>query len=252
MNQRRDPETIISMWLEDGPIELPVETRRAIEVGLRTQSRARRVRFLGGITMLPLTRLATAAAILVAVGAVSLLLFSNRNNGSVGVVPSASAPSLMPSLTPSASPSPSAVAAATPKPSGAFGGIAQFQSDGAPATTEVDAVASGGRVSGSAVTVFGRGTHTVRLACGARQGNFWAVAGTVEKTTVPGEAPGPWSAVIVKDGSPQQIGIWLSGDAPAGAGCAGFLASIDIATIDPANFARVESGTLMPPGSLAP
>jgi hypothetical protein len=114
MTQPRDPETIISMWLEDGPIDLPAETRRAIEVGLRTQSRVRRMAFPGGITMLPLTRLATAAAILVAVGAVSLVLFSNRNNvvGGPAAAPSVSAPpataqaSAAPSST--AGPSPSA------------------------------------------------------------------------------------------------------------------------------------------------
>jgi hypothetical protein len=260
MTQSRDPETLISMWLEDGPIELPDETRRAIAVGLRTQSRVRRWAFPGGITMTPLTRVATAAAILVAVGAVSLLLVSNRNTTSVGGVapPSASslaptsAPSVIASLAPSASPSSSAVAAATPSPTGGFGGIVHFQSDGAPATTEVDAVSTGGRVSGSAVSVLAHGTHTVRLECGARQGVFWVVAGAVEKTTVPGEAPGPWSAVIVKDGSPQRIAIWFSGDAPAGSGCSGFVASIDIATIDPSIFAPVESGALVAPPDFAP
>jgi hypothetical protein len=106
MNQPRDPDLIISMWLDDGPIDLPVETRRTIEVALRTQSRVRRMAFPGGITMLPLSRLATAAAIVVAVGAVSLLVFSNRNVGVTGPgpTPPASAPASH-SFSPTASPS---------------------------------------------------------------------------------------------------------------------------------------------------
>ena len=106
MNQPRDPDAIIATWLDDGPIDLPAETRRAIKVGVRTQPRVRRMAFPGGITMSPLTRLATAAAILVAVGAVSVLLFSNRNVGvtAPGATPSASAPASH-SFSPTASPS---------------------------------------------------------------------------------------------------------------------------------------------------
>ena len=36
MTGPRDPDAIIATWLEDGPIDLPEETRRAIVVGLRT------------------------------------------------------------------------------------------------------------------------------------------------------------------------------------------------------------------------
>ncbi len=93
-----------------------------------------------------------------------------------------------------------------------FGGTVQFQLDGATATTDVDAVADGASVSGTAVTTYGASTHTVRLECAARDGNSWALGGTTEQTTAPGERAGDWSAVIVRDGSPQHIGIWLSAD----------------------------------------
>jgi hypothetical protein len=114
MNQSRDPDTIIATWLDDGPIELPDDTRRAISVGLRTQPRAARMAVLGGSLMLPINRLVAAAAILLAVGALSAFVLSNRSSGpgatpvpSVSAAPSAVA-SLSPSPTPSIAPSPSA------------------------------------------------------------------------------------------------------------------------------------------------
>ena len=58
-----------------------------------------------------------------------------------------------------------------PSPSGAFGGTVNYQLDGAQATTEVDAVASGASVSGTAVTALREGTHTVQLACATRNGD---------------------------------------------------------------------------------
>jgi hypothetical protein len=112
---------------------------------------------------------------------------------------------------------------------------------------EIDAVADGARVSGTAVATGRNGTHSVRLACAAKKGATWAVAGRVEHSTVPGEVAGPWSVVTVKDGQPQQITIWLSAGDYAGTDCAGFLASFDFAGLGPENFSPVESGRLVPP-----
>ncbi|MBF8289073.1 MAG: hypothetical protein HW391_41 [Chloroflexi bacterium] len=41
MNIPRDPDTVLAAWLEDGPLELPRETRQAIAVGIRTVPRRR-------------------------------------------------------------------------------------------------------------------------------------------------------------------------------------------------------------------
>jgi hypothetical protein len=142
---------------------------------------------------------------------------------------------------------PSAEPTATP-----IGGSVEYQLDGAPATTVVDAVADGASVSGTAVTTFAGGTHTVRLECAARDGDTWAFGGTIEQTTVPGERAGGWSAVIVRDGSPSQIGIWLSDDKLEGIDCDGWLARIDLADVGAENFNPVESGALVPPPDLAP
>ena len=106
MSQPRDPDTIIATWLDDGPIDLPDETRRAISVGLRTQPRARRVAILGGSSMSPINRIAAAAAILLAVGGLSVFVLSNRGGGGAGATPAPST-SAAPSATPIPSPSPS-------------------------------------------------------------------------------------------------------------------------------------------------
>ena len=143
-------------------------------------------------------------------------------------------------------PAASAPASAATKPGG-FGGIVDFKIDGAPATTTVDGVADGTKLSGTAVTTFREGTHTVQLGCASQNGGTWALGGTVEKTTVPGESPGAWSAVIVREGSPQQVGIWLSGDPGGAKDCDAWLKLHDFSTMGSDNFSAVESGTLKPP-----
>ncbi len=41
MNVNRDPDAIMAAWLDDGPAELPADTRQAIAVGIRTVPRRR-------------------------------------------------------------------------------------------------------------------------------------------------------------------------------------------------------------------
>jgi hypothetical protein len=144
-------------------------------------------------------------------------------------------------------------ASATPSTT-QIGGTVEYQADGGAATTEVTAVADGASVSGMAVTTFSDATHTVRLECAARDGDTWALGGTTEQTTLPGERAGDLSAVIVWDGSPQQIAIWASEENESD--CARWLASIGLAGFDPEKrddfFTPVESGVLVPPPDLAP
>ena len=146
---------------------------------------------------------------------------------------------------------PSATSMASPSPT-QFGGTANYESDEGTGTTEIDAVADGASVSGTAVTTLGSDTHAVRLECAIQSDEYWAVGGTIEETTVPGESAGHWSAVIVKDGSPQRIAIWLSDSKAEGSDCDGWLASHDFAGVDPGAFQPVESGELMPPPDLTP
>jgi hypothetical protein len=41
MNINRDPESVMAAWLDDGPADLPLDTRQAIAVGIRTVRRQR-------------------------------------------------------------------------------------------------------------------------------------------------------------------------------------------------------------------
>ena len=184
---------------------------------------------------------------------IGTLLITGCAGATGSAAPAASAPA--PSSPASVEPSPAASVAtpgATSSTSGGLGGTVQFQSDGAPATTEVNVVVDGATVSGTAVTRFRKGTHTVRLGCATRDGDTWALGGTTEETTLPGERAGDWSAVIVKDGSPQRIGIWLSAPPSEASDCEAWLASTDFATIGAENFNPVESGALVPPPDLTP
>ena len=184
---------------------------------------------------------------------IGTLLIAGCAGATGSAAPAASAPAPSSAASASASPAASvATPAATSSASGGLGGTVQFQSDGAPATTEVNVVVDGATVSGTAVTTFSKGTHTVRLGCASRDGDTWALGGTTEATTLSGERAGDWSAVIVKDGSPQQIAIWLSDDPSKASDCAAWLATTDFASIGLENFTPVESGALVPPPDLAP
>lgn len=76
MNATRDPETILAAWLDEGPVDLPDVTRRAIVTALPTTSQARRGPFAPWRLPMPtFTRAAVAATLAVIAfgGAVSLL-----------------------------------------------------------------------------------------------------------------------------------------------------------------------------------
>jgi hypothetical protein len=106
MNQQRDVDSIIATWLDDGPVSLPMDTRRAISVGVRTQPRARRMAFLGGFSMLPLNRVVAATVVVIAVGAGSVLFVSNRSSGPGDVAPPPATPSVTPTAPAVPSPTP--------------------------------------------------------------------------------------------------------------------------------------------------
>lgn len=186
--------------------------------------------------------LGTAALIVALV--VGARFLAPPGSGGVGGVPSTT-----PSATaaPTATPAPTTTPAPTPTP---IGGTVEFQLDGVPVTTVVTAIADGSSVSGTAVSTSAFGTHTVRLECAARQGDRWAFAGTTEQTTVPDERVGDWSAIVVKDGTPQQIGIVFSIQKAEGDFCYARWASMAMADMDVSN--PVESGELEPPPDLAP
>lgn len=231
MTARRDPDRLIHDFLMEGRTELVDPVYAAV----RATIEQKRQRVIIGPWRMPtlnkLVSIGLSAAAVVAIVVIGSQVLRPAASSSVGGTPSAE-PTAIPSSPP-------------------IGGTVDYQLDGARATTEVNAVADGASVSGTAVTTSGRGTHTVRLECAARDGDAWAFGGTIEQTTVSGERAGGWSAVFVKDGPPQRILIWLSDDKSEGSDCDGWLASIDFAIIDPEAFVPVESGALVPPPDLA-
>jgi hypothetical protein len=232
MTERRDPDRLIKAFLMEGQTDLAAPVYDAVRATIERKGQRA---VIGPWRMPDMNKffaigLGTAAVVVALV--IGNQLFGRAAAGGVGGAPPAEP-------------------TATPLPTPA-GGVVHYQLDGAPATTEVVAVADGGSLSGTAVTTLVGGTHSVRLRCATTDGDLWAVAGTTEQTTVPGERAGDWSAVIVKDGQPQHIALWLGEDPSAASDCDGWLASIDLAGMDPANFPPVESGALVPPPGLAP
>ena len=231
MTAPHDLDRQLQAFLTDGPTELPEQSFDAVRDRMET---TRQRVFIGPWRfpdMNKLVPIGLGAAALVVALVVGIRLLGPPAPAGPGGAPSAS-----PSPTPSPTP---------------IGGIVHYRLDGLPATTEVDAVADGASVTGTAVTKF-KGVHTVRLECAGRDGDTWAFAGTTEKTTVSGERAGEWSAVIVRDGSPQRVGIWLSDPKSEGSDCDGWLALIDLAEIGDENFRPVESGALVSPRDPAP
>jgi hypothetical protein len=232
MNRSPDVELVLRDYLADDSASAPDHVLDVIEERImrQPQQRAWRVSWRDSHVNSYLKPLLAVAAIVVV--AVAGFAFFRPSSAGVGGPPATE--------TPTVSPAP-------------FGGTVHWRDTGAPVTTDIDAVASGATVTGTAVHTFPGGTHTVRLGCVAGDGGTWALAGTVEQSTLPGEKAGFWSRIVVKDGSPQQISIWLSTDAaPAGIDCAGFLATFGFADLPPEDFAPVESGELVPPPDLAP
>ena len=235
------PDELIRAFIAEGREELPDRAFDAV----RGEIHSTRQRVVIGPWREP--QMSNLAKVALAAAAVVAVVF-----GASRLLPTASGPGTTPP-SPTASPTVTPTGTPTPTPTGAFGGTVEFTGDaGAPGTTAIDAVATGGRVSGTAVTTLRQGVHTVRLACAAREGDVWVVGGKVEKSTIPGEPAGTWSAVLVKDGSPQRIFTWLSDDPSAASDCESWLATFGPDGIGPSDYTAVESGELVPPADLTP
>ena len=234
MTTSRDPDRLIHTFVLEGAEQLDDQVYDAVRATIEHERQRVVIGPWRMPTMNKLVPFGLGAAAVVVALVIGAQLLGPRTSSGVGGAPSASP-------APTASPSPTAL-----------GGIVRYQYDGGPATTEVDLVADGASVSGTAVTTFAAGTHTVRIECATQAGDLWAVGGTTEQSTVRGEPTGTWSAVIVKDGSPQHIGIWLSETKSSPIDCDAWLAGIAIATIDPGLFADVDSGALVRPPDPTP
>jgi hypothetical protein len=123
MTAPRDPDPILSAWLDEGPTRLPESTRRAILVSARTsQQRRHRMWVPWRTSMNPIARFAIAAiAVVAVVGIVGVNLFGASPGTGTGTgVGSLPSPTPSPavatpavSATPTPQPSPSPIDTAT-------------------------------------------------------------------------------------------------------------------------------------------
>jgi len=91
MSAPRDPDLILADWLDDGPLRLPDQTRRAIAVGLRSTSQRRPGfgRPWRSHPMSPFVKIAGGAIALVLVAAVGLSMLAPPGNVAGPPAPSA-------------------------------------------------------------------------------------------------------------------------------------------------------------------
>jgi hypothetical protein len=111
-NAIRDPDSVLAAWLDDGPLDLPDATRRAILTSLPTTPQARRGR-LAPWRLPHMNMFARGAAVLVvavaAIGALTLLAGPQGGLGGPFATPTptpTSTPSSVPTASPSAPPLP--------------------------------------------------------------------------------------------------------------------------------------------------
>ena len=235
MRSEHESTRVVRSWLENGSTALPDRVLDAVLSELPSTPQRRPLWSLRRNQNMSLFLKLAAGVAVIAVAVIVGISFLPGGT-SVGA----------PAATPVSTPTPS------PTPSVAIGGTVEYDVDGANATTVVEAVADGANVSGTAVSTLRSGVHTVRLACAAQDGDTWVLGGTVEETTIPTEPVGTWSAVIVREGSPQQIALWLSDDPSAASDCESWLDLIQLDALGAENFAPVTSGALEPPPNLAP
>lgn len=239
MRSENESTRIVRSWLEDGSTALPDRVLDVVLAELPSVPQQRRLWSPRRNTrMSQFVKLAAGAAAVIAVVVVGVSVLPR--DSSVGT------PTSLPSASPSTLPS----ASASASPPGAFGGTVGYKTeDGAPATTVVDGVFDGATVSGTAVSTGPGGVHTVRLACASQDEDGWVLGGMVEETTIPGESEGGYSAVIVADGSPQGIAIWLSAGPDDFSDCEAMVASVGIGDLG-GLLRPVETGELTFPPDL--
>ena len=119
-----------------------------------------------------------------------------------------------------------------------------FLPNGEETVVTVDATASGSDLSGTAAVDYVGGSFTIGLQC-LRQfdDRTWMLAGSIAE----GQPSGMWIAIMVRDSSPQNVGIW-SAEEPTADTCEEFVSEIpDNAVEGPEMIAPMaEGGVTLP------
>jgi hypothetical protein len=193
MNSERDTTRIVRSWLEAGSNGIPDRVLDAVLAELpSTPQRRSRWSPWRSQTMNAFIKIgAVAAVVLLAVVVGSRFLPGGANVGG-----------------PAATSSPAPSATLSP-----FGGQFTFAGD---ISVDVDATRDGSTLSGTVVGVFNGETFRITLQC-LRQfdAETWILAGELTQSADPNVADGSWGSLIVRDGSPQQAGIWTEAQTTA-------------------------------------
>jgi hypothetical protein len=228
MSTEQDSTRIVQSWLEAGSTAIPDRVLDAVlaELPSRPQRRSRSSPWRS-LQMKPLIPVAVgAAAIVLAVVIGSRFLPSDQAVGG-------------PTDSPVPSPSPISI-----------GGEFTVAGD---IVVAIEGRSDGTSLSGTVNGSYAGDAFTIDLKC-LRQydDQTWMLAGVLTKSAVPDNRVGSWAAVVVRDSSPQQAGIWPSPAATADT-CAKFVSDIpDNAVEGPQMIAPMDEGSItLPPAPAA-
>ena len=138
-----------------------------------------------------------------------------------------------------------------PSAANPISGLVTFPLGDQNATVEVAASAIGSRLAGTATVANAPDRFTIGLECFRMfDDTTWILGGEIVESTSAGQPVGTRTAVLVRDGSPQQVILWFEDAAsPAGAGCPAFVNAILREGVVNGGFAAVEEGEITLPAS---
>ena len=132
-------------------------------------------------------------------------------------------------------------------PANDVSGQLTFSLGDAPVSVEVDASADGSALSGTAAVRFDTDQFTIELECSRQfDDTTWILGGTTTESTTDNSPVGTRSALLVRDGAPQEMILWFE-DAPPADDCAGFVNSLQEDAIVNAGFGPVTEGEISLP-----
>ena len=138
----------------------------------------------------------------------------------------------------------SPAASVTPRP---VSGQVAFTLGDTPVTVDMDASATGSVLSGTAVVSFDTDQFTIELECSRQfDDTTWILGGTTTESTTDNSPVGTRSAVLIRDGEPQELILWFE-DPPPADDCAGFVTALQDDAIVNAGFVPATEGEISRP-----
>jgi hypothetical protein len=229
MKSERETTRIVQSWLEVGSTGIPDRVLDAVVAELPSRPQ-RRSRWSPRRT--PTMKLLLPIAVAAAAIAVVAVVLGGRflpNDSSVG------------------GPTDSPIPAPTAR---AIGGHYTFAGD---APVDITGSSDGLSLSGSVEGEWAGKPFSITLQC-LRQfdDQTWIFAGALTQSAVSDHTAGDWGSVIVRDGSPQQTGVWLEAQVTAD-DCEEFARDIpDVAVDGFEMIGPMDSGSVILPPARAP